>query len=358
MSIDATAVTAPTVRHPVAARRILRLALGLSLSLGFSQTIGWQLSFIAPILTSIILCLPMPVMRFRQGLGFIIALLAPMIAGIALIPFLMHARWVGILLLTLGLFYSFYYTARGGAAVIGTFMTIGLTLVVTIGSVNNEILTTLIQALAINAAVGVSFVWIAHALLPDFPPDPAAAGMQKPKPQKPDLREARLHAFRALLVVLPIALLFLFMSGSPAYTAVMIKVASMGQQASADKSAGMGTSLLASTFWGGVGALLIWTFLEAWPSLLFFTLLVGLAGLFYGSRIFHGPAVHPRFSMWSYALTTMLIILGPAVLDAPGSGGASAAIWSRLWLFIIIAFYGTAAVAVFNAFWPGKKGSA
>ena len=341
--------------HPVAARRILRLALGASLSVGFAQLIGWQLSFIAPILTCLILSLPMPVMRFKQGLVFIIALLAPMIAGLALVPFLMHARWVGILLLTLGLFYSFYYTARGGVAVIGTFMTVGLTLVVTIGSVNADIMTALIQALAINATVGMAFVWIAHALLPDRPPDPALAGMKKPKPQKPDLREARLHSVRALLVVLPVALLFLFMSGSPAYTAVMIKVASMGQQASADKSAAMGNSLLASTFWGGVGALVIWTLLSAWPSLLFFTLLAGLAGLIYGRRIFQGPAVHPDFSMWSYAFTTMLILIGPAVLDIPGSGGAGAAIWSRLWLFILIALYGTAAVAVFNAFWPGKN---
>ena len=341
--------------HPVAARRILRLAMGTALSVGFSQLVGWQLSFIAPVFTFLILALPLPAIRLKQGLGFIIALLVPMIAGLALIPFLMHARWVGILLLTLGLFYSFYYTARGGSAIMGNFMTVGLTLVVTIGSVNGDVLTVLIQALAINAAVGIAFVWLAHAFLPDLPPDPAVAGMQKPKPPKPDLREARLHALRALLVVLPVALLFLFMSGSPAYTAVMIKVASMGQQASTDNSAAMGNSLLASTFWGGVGALVIWTLLSAWPSLLFFTLLIGLAGLLYGRRIFQGPAVHPSFSMWSYAFVTLLIIIGPAVLDAPGSGGAGAAIWSRLWLFIIIALYGTSAVAVFNAFWPGKN---
>jgi hypothetical protein len=355
MSIEATAKSPDAVIHPVAARRILRLALGTALSLCFAQAIGWQLSFIAPIFTLLILSLPMPVIRFKQGMLFIFALLAPMTVGLALIPFLMHMRWVGILLLTLGLFYSFYYTARGGSAVMGSFMTVGLTLIVTIGSVNSDLLTVLIQALAINAIAGISFVWLAHAFLPDLPPDPAVAGMQKPKPQKPDLREARLHALRALLVVLPIALLFLFMSGSPAYTAVMIKVASMGQQASTDNSAAMGNSLLASTFWGGVGALLIWTLLSAWPSLVFFSLLVGLAGLIYGRGIFQGPAVHPRFSMWSYALVTLLVIIGPAVLDTPGSGGAGAAIWSRLWLFIIIALYGTSAVAVFNAFWPGKN---
>ena len=163
---------AQPVRHPVAARRILRLALGTALSLGVSQAFSWQLSFIAPVMTLLILALPLPAPGLKKGLGFVIALSAPMIAGVGLLPFLMHARWVGIVLVALALFFSFYYTARGGAAVLGTFMTVGLTLVVTIGSVNSAVLVALIQALAVNAVLGMVFVWLAHALLPDLPPDP------------------------------------------------------------------------------------------------------------------------------------------------------------------------------------------
>ena len=168
-------------------------------------------------------------------------------------------------------------------------------------------------------------------------------------------RAAVRRALRSLLVVLPLVLAFLFMSGSPAYTAVMIKVASLGQQASAEESREMGRSLLMSTLWGGVGAIAAWYLLSAWPSLILYTLIIGLAGLFYGRRIFHGPAVHPDFSTWSYAFLTMIIILAPAVLDSPGSSGAGAAFWSRLALFVLIALYGTAAVAVFDAFWPAGK---
>ena len=355
MSTDATAVNSTAVMHPVAARRILRLALGTALSLCFSQAVAWQYSYIAPVLTLVILATPLPVPNLKQGLVFIIALLAPTIASMALVPFLMHARWVGILLMTLALFYSFYFTARGGAAVLGTFMTVGLTLVVTIGSVNSAALISLVEALAISAAFGLAFVWVAHALLPDLPSNPATAAAPPPTPAGPSLAEARRDALRALLVVLPIALLFLFMSGSSSYAVMMLKVASMGQQASADRSAAMGRSLLESTFWGGVGAIVGWTTLSIWPSLLPYTLLIGLAGLLYGRRIFQGPAVAPKFSMWSYAFLTMVIILAPAVLDAPGSEGSGAAIWSRVWLFMLIALYGTTAVAVFNAFWPAKK---
>jgi len=341
-------------RHPVAARRILRLALGVAIAVCCSQIFAWDISFIAPVLTVVLLATPFPVPSLKQGLVFIAALLLPSILSMGLVPFLMYSRWVGILLMTLGLFYSFYYTARGGKPVVGAFMTIGLTIVVTIGSINAQVLVALVEALAINAAFGVVFVWIAHVLLPDLPAEPSAASPPPSAVEKPDMREARRDAFRALLVVFPIALLFLFMSGSTSYTVMMIKVASMGQQASADKSAAMGKSLLESTFWGGIGALVAWSLLSIWPSLLPYTLLVGLAGLLYGRGIFQGSGMHPKFSMWSYAYLTAIIIIAPAVLDSPGSGGSGAAIWSRVWLFMMIAFYGSAAVAVFNSFWPGK----
>jgi len=147
-------------------------------------------------------------------------------------------------------------------------------------------------------------------------------------------------------------LLFLFMSASPSYTVVMIKVASMGQQASADRSRQMGIGLLTSTLWGGLGAIVGWCVMGVWPSLVLFVLLTALAALIYGRWIFQGLAVHPRFSVMSYAFLTMLVVLAPALTDE--SGDAAAAFYSRLFLFGVIAVYGTVAVAAFDAFWPKK----
>jgi len=352
MPTEAAAADPAVAMHPLAARRILRLSLGTALSLCISQMAGWQLSFFAPVLTMMILALPLPAPRLKSGIAFVAALLAPMLAGLTLVPFLLHARWAGILLVALALFYSFYFTARGGSAVLGTFITVGLTMIVTVGSVNSDLLVVLIQAVGVNAAIGMVFVWVAHALLPDPPRDPAAPAAKPPSPPKPDAAEARRSALRSLLVVLPLALVFLFASGSPAYTVVMIKVASMGQQATTDKSRAMGRSLLESTLWGGGAALTTWYLLKIWPSLLMYVLLVALAGLLFGRRIFQGAAVRPDFSKWSYAFLTMLILLAPAVTDNPLGGGAAGAVWTRLFLFVLIAVYGTAAVAVFDAFWP------
>jgi len=339
--------------HPAAARRILRLALGTALCLAFSQVAAWPLSFVAPVLTLFLLALPLPPLGLKKGVVFVLALLAPVvIASLALVPFLEHMRAVGVLLVALGLFYTFHFTARGGNPVLGAFMTIGLTLVVTVGSVSGEILMLLVPALGLCAAVGVAFTWVAHALLPDLPPDPALAGMKKPPPPKPDPAVAGRRALRALAIVFPLALAFLLMSGSPAYTVVMIKVATMGQQASADDSRTMGRSLLASTAWGGIGAIIAWNVLSIWPSLVMYTLLVGLAGLVYGRWIFRGPAVHPQFQMVQYAYLTMLVVLAPAVLDGAMGSDAGSAFWTRLFLFVVIAVYGTAAVWLFDRLWP------
>jgi hypothetical protein len=179
--------------------------------------------------------------------------------------------------------------------------------------------------------------------------------MKKPAPPKPDAATAGHRALRALAIVLPMAVVFLMSSGSASYTVVMIKVATMGQQAtSAEHTKAMGRSLMESTLWGGLGAVIAWNILSIWPSLLMYTLLVGLAGLIYGRWIFQGPAVHPKFQMVQYAYLTMIVILAPAVLDGSGGGSAGAAFWSRTMLFVLIAVYGTLAVWIFDTLWPEK----
>ena len=76
-----------------------------------------------------------------------------------------------------------------------------------------------------------------------------------------------------------------------------------------------------------------------------------------GPRIFEGAGVHPEAGMWSYGILTMIIVLAPAVMDGAGGDGASSAFYTRLLLFLVIAVYGSGAVAVFDAFWPEVTGS-
>ena len=338
----------------IASRRILRLALGTTLAMGFSQLFYTPLSFIAAVFTMFVLAVPLPAPTLKSGLKFVLALVIPSYFGMLLIPFLMHARWAGVILVVLALFGSFYYSSRGGSPIMGMFMTVGITIVVTVGSVSPAAMVMIVNGLAIGAATGIAFVAIAHALLPDLPPPQSADTGAKPPapPAKPTGLRARRNALRSLTVVLPLVIIFLFVSSSTSYVVVMIKVASMGQQANTAVTRTMGREQMESTLWGGLGALIGFQVMTIWPSLLMLCLLIAIACLIYGSRIFQGPGMHARAGMWSYALLTMIIILTPALTS---SGDASAAFYSRMGLFIVIAIYGTVAVAVFDAFWPEKE---
>jgi hypothetical protein len=159
-----------------------------------------------------------------------------------------------------------------------------------------------------------------------------------------------------MLIVLPVAMFILYSSASSSYIVVMIKVATMGQQANLDSSQSAGRSMLASTILGGIGAILAWQILSVWPSLLIYTLVVALFALWVGPRIFQGAGMHPKGAMWSYAYLTMIVLLAPAVTDGIGSDGASSAFYVRLFLFVVVAVYGSTAVAVFDAFWPRVTG--
>ena len=338
----------------MASVRILRLALGTSLSLWFSQAVGWQMSFIAPVFTLLVLGLPLPVLKLKQGIVFIVVLAVALYSGMLLLPMLLEQPAVGLLLLTLALFWSFYFTAKGGSALIGTFATVGLALVAGVGSVSVDAFLIIAGDVVLAAAVGIIFVWIAHALMPDSMAADAApaAGKKPPEASKPDLANARWSAFRSLLIVWPVALLLMLSSSSTAYIAVMIKVASMGQQATNDDTKGAGKSLILSTIIGGIGAVIGWEMLSIAPTLMLYTLIIGLAGLLMGPKIFQGAAMHPQAGTWSYGYMTMLILLAPAVMDSIGGDSASVKFWDRIIMFAGATLYAVAAVYIVDAFRP------
>lgn len=351
MPTEATADSRESIeRHDIASRRVLRLALGTSLSLCFSQVMAWDLSFIAPIFTMFLLATPSPAPGPKMGVALVVALLIPVLIGsYVLVPFFLHLHSVGVLLVALALYHAFYLTARGAPPVVGTLLTMGITLNVAIGSVSVDAVSIVTTSVAFGAIAGVAFVWIAHALLPD-PPELQVAQQPKDLAPKPSADVARLKAMRSLAVVLPVAIWFLFSPASASYIVVMMKVAAMAQEAEAAGSKNAGRSLIESTVWGGLGAIVGWQLLSIWPSLIFYTLLIAMAALLYGRRIFEGKSLPANGAMWSYAFLTMILLLAPAVLDSMGGSAAGAAFWSRLILVGIAALYGSIAVTVFDTF--------
>ena len=355
MPSDTRAAT--KVGMDIASVRILRMALATALSMWFSQAVNWPLSFLAPVFTMFILALPLPALSFKNGVKFVLVLVVCAYAGLALLPFILNQRMVGIGLLAIALYHSFYFTARGGSPVLGAFATLGLALTTSIGTVSIDAVLGVLQGLSIGAVFGIAFVWVGHAILPDScaRTETAQAPAVKAETAEPDLAAARRNAWRSFMIVMPVIIWFLLSSASASYVAVMIKVASMGQQAGLDQTRQAGRSLLFSTFIGGVGAIIGWQVLSIWPSLIMYTLLIGLAGLVMGPKTFAGPGMHPQGATWSYGYLTMIVILAPAVLDGQAGASADVAFWSRLGMFILATLYAIGAVFIFDTLWPPKR---
>jgi len=338
--------------------RILRLALGTGLAIWFSQAIAWPLSFIAPVIATVLLGQPAPGLPLKQGVVLTILAAVALYASLMLLPFIEHFRLAGVLLLGLALFLTFYFTAKGGQQIIGVLFTMGIAVATGVGTVSIDAVLMVVNGAIAGIAAGLVFVWIAYWLLPDSRATGPTNAPQPPAAGDIDLADARHSAFRALVVVFPVALLFLLSSASTALIPVMIKVAAMGQQATHDNTRRAARSLLASTFWGGVAAVIGWQVLSVHPSLMQYALLVGLAGLVFGRRIFRGTGLDPEAETWSYAYLTMIVILAPAVLDGAMGDAAGVKFVDRLFMFVLATLYAVAAVIVFDAFSDRRKRAA
>jgi hypothetical protein len=337
----------------LASRRVLRLAMGTGVAIWVSQAGAWTLSYLAPILTLSLLALPLSRPKAKFFIVAAVALLASVYGSFLFLPLLLNQFLAGLVLLALALFHSFYFTARGGPAAVGTLLTIGMTLTVAVGSVSVDLLIDVAHGVTKATIVGVGLAWLSHIVLPDL----AEQGASEPVPpaEKPAAFMARRKALRALAIVLPICVWFVFSPASASNAAVMIKVAAMGQESCSDKVKDAARSLLTSTLAGGIAAIAAWQVLAIWPSLTLYTLLIALAGLFFGARIFAGRGLHSNGSTWSYAFLTMIVVLAPAALDSQFGSAADSAFYGRLFMLLGAAIYGVFAVYVFDAFWPAPE---
>ena len=358
MPTSAAPQAVASIREDVASTRILRLAFGTALSLWISQAFGWSLSFIAPVITLFLLALPLPQPKPKLFLLVVVALTVSVYGSFVFLPFLVHQELVGLLLLSLALFHAFYFTAKGGPAVVGTFATMGLALTVAVGTVSVDALLGVASGLVFSAAVGAVVALVSHLVVPEQPQAPPAnaPAADAPKPEV-DLARARHSAMRSLAVVFPILFWFLLSGASAANLAVMIKVSAMGQEVSRQSTRKAARSLVFSTVAGGIAAVLAWQALSAWPSLTLYVLLVALAGLFFGWRIFTGQGLREHADTWTYAFLTMIVVLAPAVLDSDFGSAAGARFYDRLFMFGWATLYAVVAVYVFDAFWgrPGDE---
>jgi len=333
--------------------RILRLSVGIALALAFSQAVNWTASFITPVLASVILTLPLPAPSLKGGISFVLALVLSLAIGLLLLPMLHYQPLAGVLLVIVAFFACFLYGVCGGSPILSTFLLVGASIVPTVGSESIDGAIAIIQGAGVGAIFAVLLVWISFAIFPD--PAPTGVPTAKPETAPPSNPAAARNALRSTAIVAPVFLWLLLTSGTASYAVVLIKVASMGQQASPEGTRAAGRDLMHSTLIGGTAAIVLWNVLQIWPTVVIYGALFLLCGLIMGPRIFAGQGRGPRGPMWSYALLTMMVVLAPGAADSVGGSDAGARFSDRIAMFLLATIYAVIAVNIFDRFWPAKS---
>jgi hypothetical protein len=323
----------------IQARRIFRLSATVALALAAGYALKLPLPFIAPLFALMLTAPPKPPAGLKGLFGLVIVVVLSLGVGLILIPLLLKYSFVALLLVMLGLYLSFYLTVHKGKALLGTFLTMGFTLISAAGTVDFALATTLIQSLVVGITIAVVCQWLVY---PWFPEDPAPA--QQVPAKKPSVENSNWIALRATLIVLPAYLLAL--TNPLSYLAIIMKSVSLGQQSSVVDARSAGKELLGSTFLGGFFAILFWALLGILTNLWMFFLLMLLFGLYFASKIY--GLIRSRYpaSFWLNVGMTMLILLGPAVADSDSGKDVYTAFLVRMGLFVAVTLYAWLAIYV------------
>ena len=324
----------------IQARRVFRLSLTTALALAGAYALQMPLPYLAPLFAWMLTATPAPPMGSKGLLGLILVVLITLGVGLLLTPLLVHYPASAVLIVALGLYFSFFLTVHRGKALVGALLTVGFTLISTAGTVSPALAVVVIQALVLGIGLAIFCHWLVY---PWFPEDSAPA-QTKPPPPAPDVDQSNWIALRATLIVLPAYLLAL--TNPSMYLPIIMKSVSLGQQSSLVSARSAGRELLGSTFLAGCFAVLFWTLLGVATSLWMFFWLMLLFAVYFSSKLYRLIPSRLPSTFWLNVATTMLILLGPAVEDSATGKDVYTAFAVRMGLFVAVTLYAWLAVYV------------
>lgn len=319
---------------PIEARRSFRLASCVALALAVSHGLGIALPYLAPLMALFLTAKPGSPIPPGKLLVLLLVLAIALGSGLLLGPLLEAYPPIGLAFLAYGLWASASLSLGTRGAALGTVLAAGLTLVSAFAVLSLAVAQAVIVALLVAVAVAVACQWVVY---PFFPEDPVS----RPVPEAPVPPDVAGRALRAMLITLP-AYLFLLINPM-AHTPVMMKSIALSlsvDQAAAKTSA---RDLLSATLLGGAVALLLWFLLRLAPELGFYAAWMWLAVLMLGTKLYLHARSAQATAYWLDVGVTVIILLGPAVLDGAGGKDPLAGFFVRFGLFLLVAIYAAAA---------------
>lgn len=333
---------------PLASRRVFRLALVVALALAAAYGLRRPLPYLAPIFAFVLTAAPSPPLPAKGLVGLSLLLILTCGLGLFVVPILREYPAVGLILVALGLYLGTDLSVHRGKALVGTFLTVGITLIPAAGLASFAVAVTVVEELIIAILLSVLAQRVVYPL---FPEDTKPAKSRQ-KPSSPD--DSTWLAARTAMIVFPAFLLVL--TNPTVYMPTVMKSLSLGRQGSLVDARHAGRELLVSTFLAGIFAAVFWFALKIHPNLLMFSLWMLLFGLYFASKLYGVSASRFSPAVWQNVVITMLILVGPAVADSANGKDVYRAFAVRFSLFVAVTLYAWVAIVALEDFRSWRLG--
>ncbi len=320
---------------PIWARRVFRLAFTIALSLWLAYGSTISLPYLAPLFAFFLGLKPGPAMPVKGLIGLVLVTLLTLGIGLLIIPILINYPVSAIFIVGLGLFFSSLITINKGKVLVGTFLTVGITLITLTGSVNYALAQTIIESLVIAMIIAVLCQWLVYPFFPEDNNDAAPA-------TTPPAIDSTWLAFRSTLIVLPA---YCFALTNPlAYMPIMLKSVALSQQSSTIELRVAAKELIGSTFIGGILSILFWFLLDMVTELWAFSAWMLVFSCYLLCKFYQISKSSFSPSFWQNVFVTLLILLGPSVEDSASGKDVYAAFAVRFGLFLLVTLYAILAI--------------
>ncbi len=329
---------------PSAARQMaLRLAFGVTGCFALVEALGWDATFIAPMLAAQMLVkLPKPP-ALKQAVG-LIALFALSTYGVLLIALAFISN-PAVLILVLGLIllHSFHAHFRGAPEITTLLVQISTLSIPILAVISPETALAFASTLTLAGIVAVITVFVAHALFPAPESETGeAAAKISPTPQW----AARQAILNTLIIMLPLVW-FLLDSAQTADMAIvmLITIVSILRQASARQGQIAAIGLGLGNLIGGLASVAVYGLVSMNGTFGFFTVALLAASLIFAGLIVSSGERAPLFAI---AFATFILLLGIGITPLPGGSGEAFA--SRVVNVLLAAAYAVGASSLIARF--------
>jgi len=329
--------------------RAIRYAVGMTIAAALAFGIAWPLSFLFPVLSAILLALPLPKLSLSQGMRNMRDTLFAFGVGYIFTMFILPFPVIYVPLLALALFHTYYHLNRGGSFWLVLMLLICLLLMPMLAGLHEGLAIGVVSGLVGSSWLTIALLWLTHYIVPDAPGGHVMPREAKKAPgYKPGYSApAAAFALKSTIVALPIAIVFIANNWS-SQILVMVFAAIFTLSPNLDKGKEAGMNSIKSTLIGGGVAFFVYWALVAVPEYHFLVLLIFLASLGFASVIY---SAQPMAKYLPSAMVAMIILVNSSLAE----GADFSDVFIKRILFIsLAAIYVVTALTVLDAFWSKK----